>query len=330
MKNDESKNTRRRFLKLGIGAGAASLAGFAGAKMGASENNTEEKSGIKETIKVLTPDGKLVEVEKTSILPAKDVFIDRIKAQEGIAGRKFVMVIDLAKCKNARKCIDACQEGHKLPTDHEWMKLYLLKDSDATAPYWFPKPCYHCDNPLCVSVCPVGATYKRSDGIVLVDTERCIGCKFCMTGCPYSARVFHWKKPDVVVDENTPYSPETNIPPKEGTVGKCVFCPDKLRNNELPRCATACPMGVIYFGDMLEDSVTNGTETVRFSELLRDRGGYRYKEELGTEPSVYYLPPTQRQFPWERGYESLPDSIKSRYENIDVIKETFPKDNNPA
>jgi molybdopterin-containing oxidoreductase family iron-sulfur binding subunit len=330
MKNDENKNTRRKFLKLGIGAGAASLAGFAGAKIGAAENNSEVKSGVKETIKVLTPDGKLVEVEKSSILPIKDVFIDREKAQEGIPGRKFVMVIDLAKCKNARKCIDACQEGHKLPTDHEWMKLYLLKDSDASAPYWFPKPCYHCDNPLCVSVCPVGATYKRSDGIVLVDTERCIGCKFCMTGCPYSARVFHWKKPDVDVDENTPYSPETNIPPKEGTVGKCVFCPDKLRNNELPRCATACPMGVIYFGDMLEDSVTNGTETVRFSELLRDRGGYRYKEELGTEPSVYYLPPMQRQFPWERGYESLPDSIKSRYENIDVIKETFPKDNNPT
>ncbi|NJK96342.1 MAG: 4Fe-4S dicluster domain-containing protein [Bacteroidales bacterium] len=175
--------------------------------------------------------------------------------------------------QNARKCIEACQEGHKLPNDHEWMKIYLMKESDGTAPYWFPKPCYHCDNPLCVSVCPVGATYKRSDGIVLVDTERCIGCKFCMTGCPYSARVFHWKKPEGVTDENQPYSPETNVPPVEGTVGKCVFCPDKLRNNELPRCATACPMGAIYFGDVLEDAITNGTETVRFSEIMMEEVG---------------------------------------------------------
>jgi Fe-S-cluster-containing dehydrogenase component len=326
---DEGKS-RRKFLKLGLGAGAASIAGLAGARLVSGEE-AAKKSGSGETIKVLTPDGKLVEVAKLSILPDRDNFIDRKEAHDGIPGRKFVMVIDLAKCKNARKCVDACQEGHKLPNDHEWMKIYLMKDSDEAAPYWFPKPCFHCDNPLCVSVCPVGATYKRSDGIVLVDTDRCIGCKFCMTGCPYSARVFHWKKPDVKKeDEDEPYSPERATPPKEGTVGKCVFCPDKLRNGELPRCAQACPMGVIYFGDALEDTVTNGTETVRFSELIRDRGGYRHLEHLGTEPSVYYLPPTQRQFPWERGYESLPDSIKSKYDDIDVIKETFPKDSNPS
>lgn len=328
MEKSEARKSRRNFLKLGLGAGAASLVGLAGVKI-ANGGEPADNKELKETIKVLTPDGKVVEVEKSSILPPKDIFIDRKQAHKGIPGRKFVMVIDLAKCKNARKCVDACQEGHKLPHDHEWIKLYLLKDSDNTAPYWFPKPCYHCDNPLCVSVCPVGATYKRTDGIVLVDAERCIGCKFCMTGCPYSARVFHWKKPEVKVDENMPYSPETNVPPKEGTVGKCVFCPDKLRNNELPRCATACPMGVIYFGDLLEDTVTNGTETVRFSELIATRGGYRHMEHLGTEPSVYYLPPHERQFPWERGYEGIPDSIKSRYDNLDVIKETFKKDSNP-
>jgi Fe-S-cluster-containing dehydrogenase component len=326
MENKDIGNTRRRFLKLGVGMGAVSMAGIAGVNIGAANKLDKENNSTKETIKVLTPDGKLVEVDKSQIMPAKAEFIDRKASHQGIPGRKFIMVMDLAKCKNARKCVEACQEGHHLPKDHEWMKLYLLKDSEETAPYWFPKPCFHCDNPLCVSVCPVGATYKRSDGIVLVDTDRCIGCKFCMTGCPYSARVFHWKKPDVKVDESIPYSPETAIPPKEGTVGKCIFCPDKLRNNELPRCATACPMGVIYFGDLLEDTVTNGTETLRFSELIRDRGGYRYMESLGTEPSVYYLPPTQRQFPWERGYESLPDSIKARYDNLDIIKETFHKD----
>jgi len=208
-----------------------------------------------EKVKVLTTDGKLIEVdaEQVGLAKKKEVFISREAAREGIPNRKFVMVIDLAKCKNARKCVEACQEGHQLPKEHEWIKLYMMQDSPDAAPYWFPKPCFHCDNPLCASVCPVGATYKRSDGIVLVDSERCIGCKFCMTGCPYSARVFHWKDPGVKAEPGSSYSPEVNIPPKEGTVGKCVFCPDKLRKGELPRCAEACPMGVIYFGDIIED-----------------------------------------------------------------------------
>jgi molybdopterin-containing oxidoreductase family iron-sulfur binding subunit len=136
-----------------------------------------------------------------------------------------------------------------------------------------------------------------------------------MTGCPYSARVFNWKDPEVELPEGHVYDPETNIPAVEGTVGKCVFCADKVRNNELPRCVTACPMGVIYFGDLLEDTVTNGVETVRFSKLMEDRAGFRYREELGTLPSVYYLPPTQRMFPVERGLEGADEEIKNRYRN---------------
>jgi molybdopterin-containing oxidoreductase family iron-sulfur binding subunit len=329
MEKDEGNASRRKFLKLGIGAGAVSIAGMAAARLGAEEPAAGAAKNSGDMIQVLTTDGKLVEVDKSQIRPVhKKEFIDRIKSREGIPGRKFVMVIDLARCKNARKCIDACQEGHMLPKDHEWFKIYLLKDSANASPYWFPKPCYHCDAPLCVSVCPVGATYKRSDGIVLIDTDRCIGCKFCITGCPYSARVFNWKDPGVELPEGEEYSPERAIPPREGTVGKCVFCPDKLREGKLPRCAAACPMGVIYFGDLLEDSVTNGTETYRFSDLMRDRGGFRYLEHLGTEPSVYYLPTNQRQFPWERGYESLPDSIKERYDHIDDVKKTFHSDTN--
>jgi molybdopterin-containing oxidoreductase family iron-sulfur binding subunit len=161
----------------------------------------------------------------------------------------------------------------------------------------------------------VGATYKRDDGIVLVDNDRCIGCKFCMTGCPYSARVFNWDDPEVEVPEDHVYDPETNIPAVEGTVGKCVFCADKLREGELPRCVRACPMGVIYFGDITEDAVTNGTETVRFSELMKQKGGFRHKEELGTHPSVYYLPPTDRLFPYERGFDGFDEDITNRYKD---------------
>jgi molybdopterin-containing oxidoreductase family iron-sulfur binding subunit len=234
------------------------------------------------------------------------------------------MVIDLAKCKNARKCVEVCQKGHHLPTSQEFMKVYLLQDSEKTSPYWFPKPCYHCDNPLCVSVCPVGATYKRTDGIVLIDNERCIGCKFCMTGCPYSTRVFAWKHYPEFDEDKEPYSPEASSPGKEGTVSKCDFCPDLIRVGKLPYCASSCPMGVIYFGDVDEDTVTNGTETYQFSQLIRDRAGYRYLETLGTRPCVYYLPPVERQFEVERGFSDLDEEVKNRYQETPYSKKNNP------
>jgi Fe-S-cluster-containing dehydrogenase component len=305
--NDQS--SRRNFLKkVGIGVGAVTIAGVAGT----AALSGKAKSG--EKIRLLSPDGTLVEVDKDDIKPAEEIVAElKTEARKGLANRKFVMVIDLAKCKNARKCVDACQEGHLLPKDHEWMKLYLLQDDKNLARYWFPRPCFHCDKPMCVSVCPVGATYKRQDGIVLIDNQRCIGCKFCMTGCPYSARVFNWKDPEVKVPAGHVYDPETNIPAVEGTVGKCVFCADNLRKGLLPRCVSACPMGVIYFGDLLEDTITNSQETVRFSKTMLDRAGYRYREELGTLPSVYYLPPSQRMFPVESGLEDADESVKGRY-----------------
>ncbi len=311
-RNKEGKSSRRNFLKnVGIGVSTVSIAGVAGSSLLAGKLKSGEK------LKLLTPEGKLVEVDKDDVKPAKEIINElKSEAREGLKGRKFIMVIDLARCKNARSCVDACQEGHLLPKDHEWMKLFLLQDDTNTAKYWFPRPCFQCDKPMCVSVCPVGATYKREDGIVLIDNQRCIGCKFCMTGCPYSVRVFNWKDPEVNIPANTPYNPETNIPPVEGTVGKCVFCADKLRQGELPRCVQACPMGTLYFGDLLEDSVTNGQETVRFSKLMEDRAGYRYREELGTLPSVYYLPPTSRSFTVESGLEGFDESITDRYKNV--------------
>jgi molybdopterin-containing oxidoreductase family iron-sulfur binding subunit len=303
---------RRKFLRTGLTAGLTAAAGLGGGSLLAHKNIG---AGSKGKIKALTTDGRLIEVdaEQAEIKPDHE-HIGREESMVGLPDRKFVMVVDLAKCKNARACVDACQEGHYLPKDHEWIKLYYLKDAPGAAPYWFPRPCFQCDNPKCVSVCPVGATYKRSDGIVLVDNERCIGCKFCMTGCPYSARVFHWKESEVE-QPDVPYSPETNVPSEEGTVGKCVWCADLLRKNQLPRCVTACPMGVIYFGDMVEDAVTNGIETVRLTQLLREKAGYRHREDLGTQPTVYYLPPVNRSFTVESGFKGHDEEIVRRYDN---------------
>ena len=316
MNEELKKSSRRRFIRNSLLLGASSVASAP-----LLQSCAEEHTMPGDKVKVLTTDGHVIEIDKSQLKNIKGSQLATTKeAQEGLPNRKFVMVIDLSKCKNARKCTEACQEGHDLSKDQEWMRIYLLQDNPQTAPYWFPRPCFHCDNPLCVSVCPVGATYKRTDGIVLVDTDKCIGCKFCMTGCPYSARVFQWHEPKKQRLEEKDYSPELNIPAKKGTVGKCTFCADKLRNNELPRCVVACPMGVIYFGNLLDDAITNGIETIRFSEVMMERSGYRYLETLGTSPSVFYLPPTHRMYPVERGLEKLDEDQKSRYKEVEYLK----------
>ena len=278
------------------------------------------------TVKLLSPDGELVEIDSAYLNYQEHMaIVSKLEAREGMAGKKFVMVVDLSRCKDARKCVAACQKWHYRPADKEWLTVKLMKDSEEGAPYWFPKQCFHCDNPPCVKVCPVNATFKRQDGLVLIDNERCIGCKFCMAACPYSTRVFNWEEPALPLDIRTMVSnPETNIPGKVGTVEKCDFCPDRAREGLLPPCVEACPNGVFYFGDENEDTVSNGDETVSFKQLIKDRAGYRFMEELGTKPRVYYLPPKDRQFPVERGYENLPDSLKARFKDVmdPVKKET--------
>ena len=293
----EPSNSRRDFMKnLGI-AGAAAAAGGAAVYSG---YKFEHEKKHHEFVRVLTEDNKLVEIPKSEIRNIKpDLTALQERGREGIPGKRFVMVIDLAKCRNARKCISACQNAHHLRPHEYHINTLKMQDSPNSAPYFMPKPCQHCDNPPCVSVCPVDATFKRQDGIVLIDNERCIGCRFCMAACPYSARMFHWRDPlDVSGDDEFTYDVEQNLPQKKGTISKCLFSADKLRDGKLPSCVSSCPNGVYYFGDENEDSVTNGTtkETFRLSELLEKNGGYRLMEELGTKPRVYYLPPKNRVF----------------------------------
>ena len=297
-------------MRMGIITAAAATCGSALCGCGSKQGKVE----------VLTQDGEVVTVDAGHLRHVhKTVGVSREEARKGIPGRKFVMVIDLARCRNARNCITACQKMHHLPEDKEWITVKLMKDSEKGAPYWFPKTCFHCDNPPCVKVCPVNATFKRDDGLVLIDNERCIGCKFCMAACPYSTRVFNWDEPEQPEEiQAMAHSPEQSLPSRVGTVEKCDFCPDMVRLGKLPDCVTACPNGVFYFGDENEDVVTNGEDTVRLSALLRDGGAYRFQEELGTEPRVYYLPPRDRLFPVERGMESLTEEQKAA---IDITLE---------
>jgi len=294
--SNSGKSDRRKFLKKGLLTGTATLMGT-GFISSCSGNASGESS---EKVKLLTTEGKLVEVDKDQLKQLSVKPVSREEARKGIPGKKFVLVVDLSRCKNARQCKAACDKHHNLTPDRPFIKILKMQDNPKSSPYWMPKKCFQCDNPPCVKVCPVAATYKRSDGIVLVDNRRCIGCRFCMAACPYSARVFNWGEPNP--PEKIPeeaYSPETSTPSRKGTVEKCDFCPDTIRKGELPPCITACPNGVLYFGDEIDDTVTNGFETVRLTALLREKAGYRYMEDLGTEPRVYYLPPANRMFPFE-------------------------------
>ena len=310
-------NNRRDFLKKG--AWGVTLAAWGQLVFSCSSGEGgEQVAEAGDTVKLLSPEGELVEVKKEHLRHVHTIEkVSKMEARHGIPGRKFVMVIDLARCNNARKCVHACQSMHHLPSDKEWLSVRLMKDSEESAPYLFPKSCFHCDNPPCVKVCPVNATYKRQDGLVLIDADRCIGCKFCMAACPYSTRVFNWSETDLPADADIhSYSPETSTPSKVGTVEKCDFCPDMARMGKLPDCVTACPNGVIYFGDENEDVITNGAETLRFSQVIKDRSGYRYMEELGTEPRVWYLPPRDRLFPVERGFENLPEGLQDELRDM--------------
>jgi molybdopterin-containing oxidoreductase family iron-sulfur binding subunit len=303
---EQENNSRRDFLLAGLATAGIAIAGCTSKTdpFEAAAGADIKPSGKK--VKLLSVDGEEIEVDEAFLKPVPHLPpVSNEEARKGIPGKKFVMVIDLSRCKNLKRCQAACNHAHELSPGENWIKVYPMKEAKYTAPYWEPTTCMHCDEPPCVKVCPVDATFKREDGIVLIDSDRCIGCRFCMAACPYSTRVFNWGAPQIPEEiKNQPYSCETSVPQQKGTVGKCDFCADMTRMGMLPHCVSACPNGTFFYGDLNEDSVTNGADTFRFSSLMRDKGGYRLMEDLGTKPSVYYLPPVDRNFPFESGLEN--------------------------
>ena len=307
--SDKQKSQKRRdFLKdLGIlGLGAVAMGGAVVSAI-KSEHDKEAQN-----VKLLTEKGSPVDLDSLAMSEVTEDQLAELqrKGREGIPGKSWVMIIDLSKCRNARKCVNACQTAHRLRPEQYHINTLQMQDTPRTKPYHMPKPCQHCDNPPCVSVCPVDATFKRNDGIVLIDNERCIGCRFCIAACPYSARSFNWVEPKYAEeDKDKVYDIELNVPQRKGTITKCLFSADRLREEKLPYCVSACPNGVFYFGNEYEDAATNGTtkETVQLSKLLRDNGAFQLMAELGTKPRVYYLPPKNRLFPFEQPSDNLDD-----------------------
>ncbi len=210
--------------------------------------------------------------------------------------RRWAMVIDLRRCDGcqsvgtAPRCTEACIQGHFAPEPMEWIQVYEAPLGEKGTQF-IPTPCQQCQNAPCVNVCPVGATFATPEGTVLIDQQRCIGCRICMEACPYDRRFFNWgnapQPPEALFME---YSPEHQSPAIRGTVMKCDFCPDMARAGRLPYCAQGCRNHAIYYGDLEEDVATNGVDVVVLSRLLAEGNAYRLKEDLGTEPRVHYIP----------------------------------------
>lgn len=253
---------------------------------------------------------RLLQVGATALAGAIGTITDfsaqPVHAADSTAKRKYRygMVIDTRRCVGCRACVVACKAENKTPPGVSY--TVVVEQAFGTRgdekPLFMTKPCFHCENPPCVDVCPVSATFKREqDGIVVIDYDRCIGCRYCITACPYGARFFDFGDNFPVVAEGTPY---TQVPSPEygqfrkrephespiGNVRKCTFCLhlqdaegryDKAAGR-WPACAKTCTGHAIFFGDL------NDPES-EVSRLLRERQTVRLKEELGTEPNVHYL-----------------------------------------
>lgn len=226
--------------------------------------------------------------------------------QKPVEQRRWVMVIDLRKCVGCHACTIACVAENKLPPGVVYRPV-LEEEIGAypnVARRFIPRPCMQCDNPPCVPVCPVHATWKRVDGIVVIDYEQCIGCRYCITACPYGARTFDF---GTSYTEGTPAGSERLLGQQEaagyelapnfeygrswprhdeaspiGNARKCHFCLHRIERGLLPECVSTCIGRATFFGD------ANDSESL-VSELIGRPNVMRLKEELGTEPKVYYL-----------------------------------------
>lgn len=223
---------------------------------------------------------------------------------------RWGMVIDLDKCTGCQACTAACMAENNAPvvereeaslgrTIHWNEVLYPMEgEYPRVKARTLPLPCMHCDNPPCVRVCPVGATYKSQQygSIVRQDYSRCIGCRLCVAACPYSRRYFNWRPASYPETLREALNPDVPVRPL-GVVEKCLFCEQRLEKAEeraraegrevkdgdwLPACVQACPARARYFGDL-----DNPNSTV--SELSHSPRAFRLLEEIGTFPKVSYL-----------------------------------------
>lgn len=222
--------------------------------------------------------------------------IGRKTHTNGHGGHQWHMAIDLSRCIGCNYCVYTCQAVNDVPDDDMRWNIVFREITEVGVEFYMNRPCQHCQEAPCTRVCPVGATWVRSDGIVVMDYDRCIGCRYCQVACPYDVRRFNWRP---ATGEN-PYVPQWGSPqvPRRprGVVEKCTFCVQRIDRGleqgltpgvdpaASPACVVACPVGARVFGDINDPNSP-------VSKFLKQNETFRLREEWGTQPKVHYTRP---------------------------------------
>jgi len=229
----------------------------------------------------------------------------KVGAEKPIPNVLFGYGLDLSRCIGCRKCVYACvkennqsrhdpqihwisvlrfKKGEKWVNDLEQSDMYYNPEKTPEEGYFYmPVQCQQCEKPACVKVCPTKATWKEPDGIVVVDYNWCIGCRYCMAACPYGARHFNWASPNIPKEEINPTTHYLgNRPRMKGCVEKCTFCIQRTRNGKYPACVEICPVGARKFGNLLDKD-----SEIRY--CIDNKRVFRLKEDLNTSPKFYYF-----------------------------------------
>ena len=219
-----------------------------------------------------------------------------------IPGVQFAYALDLSRCIGCRRCVYSCVEENNQSRDPQvhWIRVYAMEkekgvDFQHANPYYdppqvpeeghfyVPVQCQQCENPPCTKVCPVGATWKEKDGIVVIDYDWCIGCRYCMAACPYGARHFNWEEPSLPKAELNPNTHVLgNRPRPKGVVEKCTFCIQRTRAGRYPACVEACPVGARKFGNLLDPQ-----SEIRY--IIEHKRVLVLKQDLNTVPRFLYF-----------------------------------------
>ncbi len=202
---------------------------------------------------------------------------------------KLALVISQQRCIGCQACALSCKMSNNVPDGMLWNRVLSVNTdhidgAQGTYPNvtreYLPIACQHCENPACQKVCPTGATYKDDKGRVLIDYDKCIGCRMCMAACPYNARVFNWNEPVRQVGFN--YG-DKDVPVRgKGVMEKCTLCVERTERGEEPMCVENCPMRARIYGD-LDDPDSEA------SKAVRSGAAYVLLPEQGTKPQVHYI-----------------------------------------
>ncbi|MBR2790501.1 MAG: 4Fe-4S dicluster domain-containing protein [Eggerthellaceae bacterium] len=203
---------------------------------------------------------------------------------------KYGMLIDTTKCIGCKACVSACKTKNNLPNDVFWNRVEQVGNPTYDCPAklddgslileYIPISCQHCANPSCVAVCPTGASYKREDGIVVVDQDRCIGCRACAMACPYNVRTYLSSQPEYFLDFAMG---EWDAPEHiANTVEKCTFCVNRIERGMVPACMWCCPGRARFWGDLDDPSS-------EISQYMQGKDVRQLKPESGNDPQCYYV-----------------------------------------